>query len=260
MASLTNTCIRRPVATTMLYAIVVTFGMVGYLYLPVDLLPAIELPRLSVNVSYANVGPEEMETIITDPLENALSGIPNLERMTSFSQEGRSRVTLEFGRGIDVDDAANDVRAALDRLRDDLPIDAEPPTIWKFDPDAQEIVTLSVASTRDLPATTRLLEREIAQRFEQIPGVGAITISGGVYREIQVRLLRDRLKAAGLTGSDVRDALARENIQLPGGNVKEGVHDLYVRTLGEYQSLEEIANTVVALRDDRPIRVRIVGN
>jgi HAE1 family hydrophobic/amphiphilic exporter-1 len=243
----------------MLYSIVVTFGLVGFFYLPVDLLPAIELPRLSVNVSYANVGPEEMETIITDPLENALSGIPNLERMTSTSEEGRSRVTLEFGRGTSVDEAANDVRAALDRLRDDLPIEAEAPTIWKFDPDAQDIVTLSVASTRDLGATTRLLEREIAQRFEQIPGVGAITISGGIYREIQVRLLRDRLRASGLTGADVREALARENVQLPGGNVREGIQDLYVRTVGEYQSLDEIASTVVVMRDDRPIRVRDIA-
>jgi HAE1 family hydrophobic/amphiphilic exporter-1 len=259
MASMTDTSIRRPVAITMLYSIIVTIGVVGFLYLPVDLLPAIELPRLSVNVGYANVGPEEMETIITDPLENALSGIPNLERMTSVSEEGRSRVTLEFGRGVSVDEAANDVRAALDRLRDDLPIEADPPSIWKFDPDAQEIITLSVASTRDLAATTRLLEREIAQRFEQIPGVGAITIGGGVYREIQVQLLRDRLKAAALTPADVRDAIARENVQLPGGNVKEGVHDLYVRTLGEYGSLDEIGATVVAVRDERPIRVRDVA-
>ncbi len=260
MASITDTSIRRPVAISMLYAIVVTIGVVGFLYLPVDLLPAIELPRLSVNVGYPNVGPEEMETIITDPLENALSGIPNLERMTSMSEEGRSRVTLEFGRGVNVDEAANDVRAALDRLRDDLPIEAEPPTIWKFDPDVQEIVTLSVDSARDLAATTRLLEREIAQRFEQIPGVGAINVGGGVYREIQVRLIRDRLKAAALTPADVRDAIARENVQLPGGNVKEGVHDLYVRTLGEYGSLDEIGATVVAVREGRPIRVRDVAS
>jgi HAE1 family hydrophobic/amphiphilic exporter-1 len=257
--ALTDTAIRRPVATTMLYSIVITFGLVGYFYLPVDLLPAIELPRLSVNVSYSNVGPEEMETIITEPLENALSGIPNLDRMTSQSEEGNSRVTLEFGRGTNVDEAANDVRAALDRLRDDLPVEAEAPTIWKFDPDASDIVTLSAMSTRDLAATTRLLEREIAQRFEQIPGVGAITVSGGVYREIQVRLLRDRLRASGLTGADVRDALARENIQLPGGNVREGVQDLYIRTVGEYQSLDEIADTVVAMREERPIRVSDVA-
>jgi HAE1 family hydrophobic/amphiphilic exporter-1 len=259
MASITETSIRRPVATAMLYAIIVTVGVVGSLYLPVDLLPAIEFPRLSVNVTYPNVGPEEMETIVTDPLENALSGIPNLERMTSFSQEGRSRVSLEFGRQVSLDEAANDVRSALDRLRDDFPLEAEAPTIWKFDPDAQDIVTLAVTSSRDLSTTTRLLEEEIARRFEQIPGVGAITVAGGVYREIQVQLARDRLKAAGLAGNDVRDALTRENVQLPGGNVKDGVLDLYVRTLGEYQSLAENGATVEEERENEPVRVRDVA-
>ncbi|MGH9311138.1 MAG: efflux RND transporter permease subunit, partial [Vicinamibacterales bacterium] len=248
--SITDTSLRRPVAVTMAYLIVVTFGVVGFLYLPVDLLPEIDFPRLSVSVTYSNVGPEEMETIVTDPLENALSSIPDLERMTSQSEEGRSRVTLEFAQGTDISEAANDVRAALDRLRDQLPPEADPPSIWKFDPSAQEIITLSVASTRDLAGTTQLLEREISQRFEQIPGVGSISIAGGVYREIQVRLLRDRLRAAGLTASDVGDALARENVQLPGGNVREGINDLYIRTLGEYESLDQIASTVVALREN----------
>src|SRR5690606_4350413 len=124
------------------------------------------------------VGPEEMESIVTDPLENALSGIPNLERMTSRSEEGRSRVSLEFSRGTNIDEAANDVRAALDRLRDQLPLEAEAPAIWKFDADAQEVVVLSVASLRDLASTTQLLERELAQRFEQIAGVGAINVRG----------------------------------------------------------------------------------
>ena len=256
---LTALSIRRPVAITMTYLIIVTFGVVGFIYLAVDLLPEIEFPRLSVTVDYGNVGPEEMEAIITDPLENALASIPNLERMTSNSEEGRSRVSLEFGRGTDLSEAANDVRAALDRLRDDLPPEAEPPSIWKFDPSAQEIITLSVASTRDLAGTTRLLEREISQRFEQIPGVGSITINGGVYREIQVQLLRDRMRAAGLSASDVSDALRRENVQLPVGNVRSGVSDLYVRTLGEYRSIDEISATTITLRDGRPIRVRDVA-
>src|ERR671919_2935391 len=217
--SMTDLSMRRPVAIAMAYLIIVTLGAVGLRYLAVDLLPRIEFPRLSVTVDYANVGPEEMETIVTDRLENALSGIPNLDRVTSRSEEGRSRVTLEFARGTDINEAANDVRAALDRLRDNLPIEADPPSIWKFDPDAQQIMTLSIGSSRDLAATTRLLEREITQRFEQIPGVGAINVWGGVYREIQVQLLRDRLAAAGLVPSDVRDAVARENVQLPAGNV-----------------------------------------
>jgi HAE1 family hydrophobic/amphiphilic exporter-1 len=244
----------------MAFLVVITLGVVGLRRLPVDLLPQIDFPRLSVNVSYANVGPQEMETLITDPLENALSGIPNLERMTSWSQEGRSRVSLEFGRGTDLDEAANDVRAALDQLRDNLPPEADPPSIWKFDPDAQEIVALSVSSTRDLASTTRLLEREIAQRFEQIPGVGSITIGGGVYRQIEIQLLRDRLRATGLAVSDVTAAIARENLQLPGGTVRTGVSELYVRTRGEFRSLDEIGATVIAVREGGPVRVRDVAD
>jgi HAE1 family hydrophobic/amphiphilic exporter-1 len=259
MGTLWDLSIRRPVATAMAFLIVVTVGIVGLRYLPVDLLPAIEYPRLAVWVGYPNVGPEEMESIITDPLENALSGIPNLERMTSSSQEGRSVVRLEFARGTNLDEAANDIRAALDRLRNNLPIEASPPGIWKFDPNAREIVTIAATSTRDLEQLTRILEREVAQRFEQIPGVGSIQINGGINREIQVQLRRDRLKAAGLTAQDVQRALANENVQLPGGNVKEGLTDRYVRALGEYASVEEIGTTVIETRDGRPIRVRDVA-
>ena len=259
MASLSNVSIKRPVATAMFYLVIVTVGVVGFRYLPVDLLPEIDYPRLAVYVNYANVGPEEMETIVTDPLENALSGLPNLERQSSQSEEGRSLVFLEFARGTDISEAANDVRSALDRLRNELPQEAEPPGIWKFDPNSQEIIDISVTSTRDLQELTQLLEREIAQRFEQISGVGAIEISGGVYREVQVNLRRDRLKAAGLTAAEVQGAIERENVQLPGGNVKEGVQDLYVRTLGEYRSIEEIAGTVITNVNGNPVRVRDVA-
>ena len=243
----------------MFYLVIVTVGIVGFRYLPVDLLPEIDYPRLAVYVRYANVGPEEMETIVTDPLENALSGLPNLERQSSQSEEGRSLVFLEFARGTDISEAANDVRAALDQLRDELPQEADPPGIWKFDPNSQEIIDISVSSTRDLQELTQLLEREIAQRFEQIPGVGSIEVRGGIYREVQVNLRRDRLKAAGLTAAEVQGAIERENVQLPGGNVKEGVQDLYVRTLGEYRSTEEIAGTVITNVNGAPIRVRDVA-
>ena len=260
MASLPNLSIRRPVATAMVYLILITIGVVGYSGLPVDLLPQIEFPRLAVYVNYPNVGPEEIETIITEPLENALSGVPNLERMTSRSDEGRSVVSLEFSRSTDVAEAANDVRAALDRFRDNIPPEAEPPGIWKFDPNSQEILDIAATSSMPLPQFTRTLEREITQRFEQIPGVGAISVRGGIYREIQVQLRRDRLAASGLTAADVRDAIAQENVQLPGGDVKEGVNNLYVRAVGEYQSLNQIRNTVVTIREGNPIRVQDVAS
>lgn len=244
----------------MFYLVVVTLGVVGFLALPVDLLPPIELSRLTVYTRYANVGPEEIEQIITDPVENAVSGVPNIERVTSRSQEGVSWVSLEFTQGTSLDEAANDIRSALDRIRDNLPPEAEPPGIWKFDPNNISIMEIAVESTRELDVTTTLIERELAQRFEQIPGVGTIEVRGGINREIRVDLKRDRLQAAGLTPSDVQQAISRENAKLPGGDVKEGVSDIYVRSLGEYTSTDQIANTVIRYVGSNPVYVRDVAD
>ena len=263
MASITRLSIGRPVATSMAFLIFVVLGIVSFRILPVDLLPKVELTQLTVRVQYPNVGPAEIEQIITDPIENAVSGLPNLERITSRSEEGSSRVRLEFARGTNIDEAANDLRSSLDRLRDELPVEAEAPEVLKLDLDRIEVVSLAVTSTRELDDLTLILERDLARRFEQIPGVGAITLQGGIYREIRIDLFRDRLRAAGLTALDVRDALDRENVTLPGGNVKSGIHDLYVRSLGEYASLEEIERTVITRVADGdrnlPIRVRDVA-
>lgn len=256
---LTEVSIRRPVATAMLYLILLVLGVVAFRTLPIDLLPKVEFTQLTVRVDYPNVGPEEVEQIITDRIENAVAGLPNLERVTSRSEEGESRVRLEFARGTNIDEAANDLRAALDTLRDELPTEASSPRVFKLDLDRVEVVSLAVTSTRHFEEVTRLLEDELARRFEQIPGVGAIDIRGGVYREIRVELDRARLRATGLTALDVEQALARENVTLPTGTVKQGLDDLYVRSLGEYRSLEEIERTVVASPRGRAVRVADLG-
>jgi len=257
--NITRTAVKRPIATTMVFLIIIILGIMGFRFLPVDLLPQIEYPRLSISTSYPNVGPEEIETIITDRVENAVASVPNLTEVRSDSEEGRSRVTLEFAQGTDVDAAANDIRAALDRIRDDFPQEVEPPRLWKFDPDNFPVVILGAHSQHAMDELTLILEREIAQRFEQIPGVGSIDVWGGIYREIQVRLKRDRLASSHLSAIDVRAALLRENITLPGGDMREGISDMYVRTRGEYQSLEEIAGTIIKVVDGFPIRVRDVA-
>ncbi len=257
--ALTQTSIRRPVATGMTFLAIIVIGVVSFTYLPVDLLPEIEYPRLTVYTNYANVGPEEMEKIITDPVANAVSGVPNLERVTSRSDEGGSRVSLEFSQNTDLGEAANDVREALDRIRDDLPVEAEPPGIWKFDPNSQEIVSLAAASSRSMESLTRMLERDIAKRYEQIPGVGTIDLRGGIYREVRINLDRDKLKSYSLAASDVQQAVGASNTTLPGGNVKEGLSDLYVRTRGEYESLDQIRRTVVTVAAGTPIRVEDVA-
>jgi HAE1 family hydrophobic/amphiphilic exporter-1 len=244
----------------MVYLILIVLGIISFRSLPVDLLPHVEFTQLTVRVNYPNVGPAEIEQIITDPIENAVSGLPNLERVTSRSEEGRSRVRLEFARGTNIDEAANDLRAALDDLRDTFPLEADTPRIFKLDLDQIEVVNLVATSTRPLEELTRILEEDLSQRFEQIPGVGAIELRGGIYREIRVELDRDRLAATGLTALDVRDALARESVTLAGGNVKRGVHDLYVRPMGEFQNVDEISRTVVASIDGFPVRVRDVAD
>jgi len=257
--ALQDVSIRRPVATAMTFLVVIVVGAVSFYYLPVDLLPEIEYPRVTVYTNYPNVGPEEIEQIITDPVANAVSSVPNVERMTSQSDEGGSRVNLEFAQGTDLNAAANDVRAALDRIRDDLPVEAEPPGIWKFDPNSQEIVSIAVESRRDLSSLTRLLERNLSKQFEQIPGVGTINVRGGIYRQIRVNINRDRLKAYDLSAAQVQQAIGQSNVALPGGNVKEGLKDLYVRTQGEYQSLDQIRSTIVAMANGAPVRVKDVA-
>lgn len=256
---ITATSIKRPIATAMVYLIVIVLGITGFRYLPVDLLPPIEYPRLSVSINYPNVGPEEIETIITDPLENALAGVANLEEVTSSSSEGQSRVNLNFSRNANLDEAANDVRAALDRVRRSLPEEADPPRVRKFDPNDSPIVIIGAQSTRQLDELTRILERDIAKRLEQVPGVGSIDVWGGVYREIRVELKRDRLRSSGLTATDVRNAIVAENNTLPGGNVRQGFTELYVRTLGEFTDINQISETIIQSVDGVPIRVRDVA-
>ncbi|MBN2364914.1 MAG: efflux RND transporter permease subunit, partial [Calditrichaeota bacterium] len=238
---------------------IIVLGIMGFRFLPIDLLPPIEYPMLSISTIYPNVGPEEIETIITDRVENAVASVPNIEEARSSSSEGRSRVTLEFTQGTNIDEAANDVRAALDRIRDDFPPEVEPPRLWKFDPDNFPVVILGAYSNRNMEELTRLLEREISQQFEQLPGVGSVDVWGGIYREIQVQLKRDRLASSQLSAADVREALQRENVTLPGGDMREGISDMYVRTRGEFQSLEQIANTIITMVDDKPIRVKDVA-
>ena len=257
--SLTGTSIKRPIATAMVFLIIITLGTIGFRFLPVDLLPPIEYPQLTVWVNYSNVGPEEMEKIVTEEVENAIATVPNVEKITSSSSEGNTRVTLNFAQGVSLDEASNDLRAALDRLRRSLPDEVDPPGIWKFDPNDSPIVIMGVRSERDMAEVTKIIENDLSKYFEQIPGVGSIDVWGGVYSEIRIDMLRDRMASSGITAQDVISAINRENANLPGGNVKDGLADLYVRTMGEYSDVEQIGNTIITVVEGAPIRVKDVA-
>lgn len=253
--ALTANSIKRPIATTMIFLIIITLGTIGFRFLPVDLLPPIELPELSVQVSYPNVGPEEIELLITEPLENALAVVPNVERMTSFSREGNSVVQLRFAKGTSMEEMSNDVREALDRVRRRLPAEADPPRINRFNPDDQPIVVIGAQSNMDMMDLTTILERDLRRRFEQIPGVGSIDVFGGINREIRIEVIRDRLLASGLTMNDIVQAIGRESSNMPGGNVQRGLSDLYVRSMGEFTNINEIRNTMIRNVNGVPIRI-----
>jgi HAE1 family hydrophobic/amphiphilic exporter-1 len=254
--ALTEISIKRPVTTLMVFLIIITLGVAGWRYLPIDLLPPIEFPQVTIRTDYPNVGPEEIEKIITEPIEEALAGVPGVERTRSQSEEGQSDVTLDFARGTNLDEAANDVRAALDRISNRFPPEVAAPRLWKFDPNDSPIVVVGVSSTTwDLQELTLVLERDITKRFEQILGVGAISIWGGIDRQVKVELRRDRLNASSLSASDIQAALNAGNVNLPGGNVSSGVRENYVRTLGEFTNLDQIRETVVREIDNQPIRV-----
>lgn len=258
--ALTTNSIKRPIATSMIFLIIITLGTLGFRFLPVDLLPAIEMPELSVRISYPNVGPEEMEQLVTEPLENALSTVPNVERMSSNSREGNSWVSIRFAQGTNLDSVSNDVREALDRLRRQLPEDADTPRINRFNPDDSPIVVVGAQSNMDLMDLTTVLERDLRRRFEQIPGVGAIDVWGGIDREVRIEVDRDRLLAGGLTMNDIVQAIGRESSNSPGGNVQRGLSDLYVRSLGEYSNIDEIRDTVIRTVNGVALRVSDVAD
>ena len=257
--NLTALCLRRPVATCMAVLIVVILGVISFLKIPVDLLPEITFPRVTVSTSYPNVGPLEMETLVTVPVEKAVSSVEGVEDMTSVSVEGRSQVRVSFGWNKDLEVAVSDIRARIDRIRDDLPPGAEAPVVSKYDVNASPIMFIGVSGQMGPVALRTFVEEEVRYRLERVAGVAAADIRGGLEREIHVQLSLDRLKAFNLSADQVIRSLRASNINLPAGNVGRAHLEVSVRTLGEFTDLNQLRNTVVATRDGTPIYVKDLG-
>ncbi|MGH9361343.1 MAG: efflux RND transporter permease subunit, partial [Thermoanaerobaculia bacterium] len=258
--SMIAAAVHRPVTTIMATLIVVLLGTVAALQLPVDLMPEVSYPTLTVRTSYPNVGPQEVEDLVTRPIENAVAAIAGVETITSTSAEGDSSVRVSFTWGTDLDVAAEEVRTRVDRIRGALPEEADTPSVFKFDLAAFPIVFLGVASpTFDPAELRRFAEERIQRRLERVPGVASVDIRGGLRRQVQVNLDRDRMLALGLSADRITRLLREENLNRPAGKVEEGNLDLYLRTVGEYRTPEEIGATVVTVREGTPIYLRDVA-
>ena len=245
--------VSRPVFTTMVTLIVVTLGAVSLSRLPIDLFPEIAMPTLTVDTEYENASPEEMERLVTEVIEEAVAAVPGVEEITSESSEGESDVRVSFVWGTDLDVATNDIRDRLDRIIDSLPEDAGTPNIRKFDVNAFPVLILGISSNLDPIELTELIEDQIQYRIERIPGVAAVETWGGFNREIQVNLDPDRVKALGLPLNTILESLRDSNVNVPAGALERGNVEVTLRTPGEYTDVEEIAQTVVAMREGAPV-------
>jgi HAE1 family hydrophobic/amphiphilic exporter-1 len=252
--------VRRPVLTSVIFLIIVILGLVSLSRLSIDLMPEVTYPSISVVTSYGNVGPREMEELVTRPIEEALAAVQGVEEINSTSSEGRSMVRVAFGWGTDLDVAANDIRDRIDRVLGRLPEDIERPMIRKFDLSAFPIMIIGASGSMNPLDLRQLVEDQVKYRLERVNGVAAVDIWGGLMREIHVDLKAAQLKALGLSTENILTALRNENRNVPAGLYEKGNAEVLIRTQGEFASLEEIENTVVAVREGTPIQIRDVAD
>ena len=258
--SITQYSVERPVATLMGCLAVVILGVVALRKLAVDLMPEMEYPTVSVTTLYKGAGPAEIETLITRPMEQTLSSVRGVDRISSTSTEGSSTVRIQFNWGENLDSAVSDIRDAIQRIRKTLPQQIEEPSIRHFDVNDQPILYLGISSKLDPVALTRLAEQQIAPQLERVDGVARVTLRGSVRREIQINLNRTKLEALDMGVSEVVDILARENSSQPAGDFQQGPFKLLVRSHGEFTSIQEIEDTVIRERNGAVVRIRDVAD
>ena len=244
----------------MLCLVAILLGGVAFVNIPVDLMPEVVYPTISVRAEYEGVAPEEMETLVVRPLEEAFAAAPNVERISSSVYEGLCYVRVGFDYGVDIDEAANELRTRLDRRRRYLPEDMEAPSMYKYDSSQYPILYLTVsADNMDSKELRHYVEKQLQYRLERVPGVAAFSVRGGLRREIHVDLDLKKLRALELSITEVVQILRRENMNRPVGPVEEGRFDVLLRTRGEFRSLDEIRNVVLATRNGVPVYVRDIA-
>lgn len=259
--TLSSVAIRRPVFTVMVMMTILVLGLVGYSRLGSDMFPDVSIPVVAVTVPYPGASPSEVESQISKPIEDAVVGINGLDRVRSFSREGVSTTIVMFTLATDVVQAATEVRERVSQARALFPDDAEEPIIGRFDVSAAPIMTYIISGNDSLSALRKYTDDEIRTVLEQLPGVAKVQIRGGATEEIQVELKRERLEALGLTPALIVQRIRAENLNIPAGHFDEGKSEVTVRTTGEFQSVEDLRNLIVATAEDgSAVRLRDVAS
>jgi HAE1 family hydrophobic/amphiphilic exporter-1 len=243
----------------MISAIIILLGGISLTRLPVDLLPDVQYPTVSVRIQYPGVGPQEIEQLLTRPIEQAVGAVAGLEQINSTSQEGSSSVRLLFAWGTNLSEAMDDLRTRLDRVRGRLPEDAEALTIFKVDSNAMPIMSLGIEGNYDRVVLREMAENIISQRLERVNGVASVTTFGGLRRQIHVELSKEKIAALDLAVDRITALLRSENQNTPLGEVNQGERTYLLRSQSQFQNLDEIRNLVLMTRNGVPIYVRDVA-
>lgn len=258
---ITKTAIKRGVTFLMIYIVAVGFGLFSLMRLRMDLFPRLDFPIIAVITQYTGVGPFDIETVVTRPIEETVAAVQNVKTVSSTSRQGLSLTLLEFEWGSDMDQAEIDVRNNLDFIEDYLPDDISDPLVFAFDPSMQPIAFLAVGSQfHGLAELRRISERELEPQIERIPGVASATTSGGLQREIKILVDPVRLRAHHISIQQIETALRMNNLQLPSGWINNDQQEFTIQTQGEYRNIEEIENTNVAIMGESVIRIKDVAD
>lgn len=259
MQKLAEVCIERPVFAAMLILSLVVVGAASYFRLGVDRFPSVDLPTVSVRTSLPGASAEEVETLISQPVEEVVNTVDGIDELRSISGPGTSLVIATFKLDRDLETAAQDVRDRVASVVRRLPDDATPPVVQKFNNDSAPVMTIALSADRSLRELTELADKVARVSFERVGGVGEVSVVGGVSRAVNVWVDADRLAAYQVPITAVQGALARQNADVPGGNVVTGREELTLRTMGRYTDPRGFNELVIANVGDSPIRLRDVG-
>ncbi|MBR4967766.1 MAG: efflux RND transporter permease subunit [Bacteroidaceae bacterium] len=252
--------IRRPVLATVLTIIIIIFGVIGYNTLGVREYPSVDNPIISVSCSYAGANADVIESQITEPLEQNINGIPGIRSISSVSQQGQCRITVEFELSVDLETAANDVRDKVSRAQRYLPRDCDPPTVSKADADATPILMIAIQSgNRSLLELSEIADLTVKEQLQTIPDVSSVQIWGEKRYSMRIWLDPTKLAAHGLTPVDVKNAITQENVELPSGSIEGNTVELTLRTMGQMHTAKEFNNIILKKSGSNIIRISDVG-
>ena len=252
--------IRRPVLATVLTIIILLFGLIGYNTLGVREYPSVDNPIISVTCSYAGANADVIENQITEPLEQNINGIPGIRSLSSVSQQGQSRITVEFELSVDLETAANDVRDKVSRAQRYLPRDCDPPTVSKADADATPILMVAIQSDkRSLLELSEIADLTVKEQLQTIPDVSSVQIWGEKRYSMRIWLDPVKMAAYGITPIDIKNAVTNENVELPSGSIEGNTMELTLRTMGQMHTAKEFNNIILKSNNGNVVRVSDIG-